>query len=115
VLATVAVALASLGMGWGRCRNVGRVGRGICGLPDTLIEGLFGLAIDAFVLADLCGFARLIEAEAILFEGALEELVNVQNFLCIAGGASVPSGIVAADRKPVKGHATGIVPADLAA
>lgn len=111
----VAIALSTLGVEWIRCRNWRRVGRGVCGMPSALIEGLFGVALEAFLVADLCHFARLIEAAAIEVEPILEELVSVQRFICLGGGASYPSGIVAGDLRARKGHASGIIPADLAA
>jgi hypothetical protein len=115
IAGTVALALAGLGISWVRCRNWRRIGRGVCGLPDALIEGLFLGAVEAFLVTDLCYFARVVEAEAIALEPVLNELVNVQRFICLGGGASYPSGIVPADLRGAGGLASGIVPADLAA
>jgi hypothetical protein len=40
VTAAVTVALSRLGLGWIRCRNVGQVGRRLCGMDPSLLESL---------------------------------------------------------------------------
>lgn len=113
--AAVAVALGELGMSWARCSNVGRLGRLGCRLPLGLLEGLLGGAIEAFLVTDLCRLAELIEREAVLFEPILDEFVNAQAFICLAGGAHYASGIVEHDLRGSGRLASGIVDADLAA
>lgn len=113
--AVVAIALTAMGAEWIRCRNWRRIGRGACGLPLNMIEGLLGNAIEALIVTDLCEVAQIIERGAVLFEPVLEELVNAQAFICLAGGAHYARGIVDADLHAASGLAKGIVPADLAA
>lgn len=113
--AAVAVAIAELGMGWARCSNVGRLGRLGCRLPTGLLEGLLGGAIEAFLVTDLCRLAEIIEREAVLFEPILDEFVNAQAFICLAGGTHYASAIVDADLRGSGKLASGIVDADLAA
>jgi hypothetical protein len=113
--AAVAIALAELGLGWTRCSNVGRLGRLGCRLPLGLLEGLLGAGIEALLVADICRLSELIEREAVLFEPLLDEFVNAQAFICLAGGADYASGIVDHDLHGSGRLASGIVDADLAA
>jgi len=114
-IAAVAIALGQLGGSWIRCQNWNRLGRAGCRLPLGLIEALLEDAIGALVVADVCQIAGLVERAAVEFEPVLDELVNLESFICLAGGASYPTGIVAADLAGGGGLASGIVAADLAA
>lgn len=113
--AAVAVAMRELGTEWTRCRNWRSLGRRFCGLPGGLVDGLLEGAVDALIVANLCDFAGLVEDAAIALEPVLEELVALQGIVCLFGGASLPSGIVAADRRRSTGFAAGVVAADLTA
>jgi len=114
-IAAVAIALGQLGGSWIRCQNWSRLGRAGCRLPLGIIEALLEDAIAALVVADICQLAGYIEQAAVAFEPILDELVNLEAFICLAGGASYPSGIVDADLAGGGGLASGIVAADLAA
>lgn len=89
----VALGLAKLGLSWARCSNVGKVGKALCGTPAGLVEELLGDALDVLVVADICLIAKVIEEAALAFEPALEELVALENFVCLGAGGSLPSGV----------------------
>lgn len=70
----VAAALAKLGVGWIRCRKVGRVGRQICGMDEGLLESLLGDAVAIFSVVSVVEFAkelRAVEDEAVTIMGKL--------------------------------------------
>lgn len=70
----VAAALARLGVGWIRCRKVGRVGRQLCGMDDSFLESLLLDAAAIFSLVSVVEFAtelRAVEDEALAIMGKL--------------------------------------------
>ena len=70
----VAAALAKLGVGWIRCRKVGRVGRQLCGMDDSFLESLLLDAAAIFSLVSVVEFAtelRAVEDEALAIMGKL--------------------------------------------
>jgi hypothetical protein len=81
------------GLGWLRCRNVGRIGRGICGAPNALVASLMTEALEIAVLTDLCDVVRLAELAAEEFEPVFKDLVALQDNLCLFGGAKRPSAV----------------------
>jgi hypothetical protein len=55
-VALVAAALARMRLGWLRCRNVGKVGRGLCGADSLLVDLLLaelGFVVGAFSIREL--------------------------------------------------------------
>lgn len=115
VAALVAAGLAELGGSWIRCRNWRGIGRHVCGGLGGLLEPLLENAIEVLIVADLCEVAKVIQSAAIYFEPVLDELVNAEAMVCLAGGAELASGIVAADLHHPGGHPTAITAHDLAA
>lgn len=83
----VAAALGKLGLNWLRCRNVGRVGKAICGMDSRLLDMLLGEAVIAFAAADLCAFSAAVEAIAEQTRPALFALVDVEQALVGCHGA----------------------------
>lgn len=70
----VAVALARLGAGWIRCRKVGKVGRQLCGMDESLLDSLLTDGLAIFSVLSVVEFAtelRAIEDEAIGIMGKL--------------------------------------------
>jgi hypothetical protein len=73
-VAVVARALARLNLGWIRCRKVGQVGRGLCGMDDSLLSSLLTDALAIFSIVSVVEFAtelRAIEDEALSIMGKL--------------------------------------------
>jgi hypothetical protein len=54
----VGTALARLGLGWVRCRNVGRVGKRICGMDFDLLDSLLA---DTLIIAGTLSIVQLAE------------------------------------------------------
>lgn len=90
VTAAVAIALTRLELNWIRCRNWRNIGRGICGIPSALIDALLVGAIETFAVADLCGFAAIMGAEAAAILPVLYELVDAEEALIGCHGATAP-------------------------
>lgn len=91
--AAVAVALARLDLSWIRCRNWGRIGRSICGVPYGLLDALLAGAIDVLVVTDLCDLAYLMTAAA---EGMVPEFlafVDVEEALVGCHGNTAPPAL----------------------
>lgn len=83
VAGAVALALARLGVSWIRCNNWKRLGRGVCGLPSSVISDILGLITDVFILADICEVIKLTDDAFGVVEGPLASFVgNVGGALC---------------------------------
>jgi hypothetical protein len=54
----VVAALGRLGLGWIRCRNVGKVGRNVCGMNPALLESLLADSLMIAGTLSLVEFAR---------------------------------------------------------
>jgi len=81
--ALVVTALATLGLSWIRCTNWKRLGRGVCGLPSSVISDILGLITDVFILADICEVIKLTDSAFGVVEGPLASFVgNVGGALC---------------------------------
>ncbi len=79
----VATALARLGVSWIRCNNWKRLGRGVCGLPASVISDFLGFLTDVFILADICEVIKLTDDAFAVVEGPLASFVgNVGGALC---------------------------------
>ena len=57
-VAAVAVAVRRLGMNWVRCRNWKRIGKAVCGLPASRIDGLLAVLVGGLALADYRDLVR---------------------------------------------------------
>lgn len=90
VTAAVAVALTRLDLNWIRCRNWRRIGRGVCGLPASLVEALFAGAIDALVVADLCDLSYLMIAATEEIRPAMLDFVDAEEALIGCHGNTAP-------------------------
>jgi len=76
VAALVVAALARMGLGWIRCNRVKRVGKAVCGLDESLIDGLLLDTLAIFGAVSVVEFAkglRTIEGEAV---GILHHLIR---------------------------------------
>jgi hypothetical protein len=100
-----AAVLSQFELGWLRCKGVGRVGKGLCGLSG-LIETLFADAIDALIVADLCQFTEALSYAATRFEPVLIAFVDVESALIGCHGITAAPAIVieAPDLPPVTGY-----------
>lgn len=97
----VAIALSRLDLGWIRCRNVGRVGKQICGINSSLLDDLLGLIVDFFILENVCALIPLLETAASEIGTPLVEALT-----------AVGAGLCAGNEAPAKltGPATQLVP-----
>lgn len=104
VAAAVAVALERLGLGWVKCRNVGRVGRAICGLPTRLLEDLLAGVFDVLLIADLCQLTKLlvITAESAPVQEALGGLIAGIDALLLCQKVGTPP--------PLTGYSAALPP-----
>ncbi len=62
--ALVASALATLGLGWVRCSNVGKMGRAMCGMPGGLLDDVLALLVDFVILENICVLLPWLEEAA---------------------------------------------------
>lgn len=73
----VALALSRLGLSWVRCRKVGKVGKRLCGMDDSLLDSLLLDALVGIGAASVVEFAeglRAIEDEAVaVLRGMIRE------------------------------------------
>lgn len=107
-VALAATAITSLGLNWIRCRKVGKIGRGLCGMPASLFAFLFEFGTLAFLLSDVCKLVTAMQRVAVAFEPALVAFVNeIGGYVC-GGKGSAPSGIVDSDWQQVSRLPTGI-------
>lgn len=59
--ALVALVLTRLGVGWVRCSKVGRVGKAVCGLDESLLQSVLADSLAIFGTLSLLEFARELE------------------------------------------------------
>lgn len=57
-LGALAFALSKLGVSWARCNNVGRVGKNLCGMDQSLLEALLADSLLVLGTLSLAEFAR---------------------------------------------------------
>lgn len=88
--AAVAVALTRLDLQWIRCRNWGRIGRSVCGVPYGLLDALLAGAIDVLVVADLCDLSYLMTAAAEELVPEFMAFVDVEQALVGCHGNTAP-------------------------
>lgn len=104
----VAKAFTRMGLNWLRCRNVSKVGRGICRMDLGVLNFLLGTATAVFALSHLCELVAYIQRAAGLALPAILALVNeTEGYVC-GGRATLPTGVVAADGKRVAALPTGV-------
>lgn len=94
-----ATVFTRFGLGWLRCKGVGRVGRSLCG-ASSMIEALYAGAITAFAVSDLCRFAYGIERAAETIRPLMLEFVDVENALFGCSSADFPKPLVIAPTSP---------------
>lgn len=94
-----ATVFTRFGLGWLRCKGVGRVGRSLCG-ASSMIEALYAGAITAFAVSDLCRFAYGIERAAETIRPLMLEFVDVENALFGCSSADFPRPLVIAPTSP---------------
>lgn len=84
--------LASLDLGWLKCRGVTRLGRELCGLGG-LLETILNDAIEALIVADLCEFVAALTYAAEQFEPLLLAFVDVEDALIGCRGITAPADL----------------------
>lgn len=84
----VAAALEALGMGFLKCRNVGKVGRALCGLENGLVDFLLGATADALLVTHLCELIHLESEVFAQFEPVLTGFVEATDALVGCNGAT---------------------------
>jgi hypothetical protein len=90
VVALVGATIFShFGLGWLRCRGVGKVGRSLCGMTG-LIESLFADALDVLLVTHLCQIVTAMEAGARAAEPLFDYLVSMTEGLIKCQGATRP-------------------------
>jgi hypothetical protein len=72
----VAVALTTLGLGWARCRNVGKVGKAICRTDSNLLDTLLADAALLTVAFNLRTFTRELQDVTDETAGLIHRLVR---------------------------------------
>lgn len=90
LLALTPLAIKTL-IGLLECKNVQRLRKPFCSMPSEFVSWLLGAAVAAMTAIELCNIAQ---AAAKLTEEALpalEELLLVEELICIGGGAAYPS------------------------
>lgn len=92
-LAGVIVGVIAREIPWVRCRNVGKVGKALCGLPVRWLEALLSDAIEALVVGDLCQLIVLMSAAAEEFEPVLLAFVDVEDALIGCHGITRPPNL----------------------
>lgn len=97
-LAGLIAATVTLEWPWLRCTNIGRLGKAMCGFPVRLLEDLLAGLVDALTIVEICNIAQVVQALAREAEPVLAELILVENAVCLAGGASFPTGYVQPSR-----------------
>ena len=90
VISGIAIAALTRVFPYWQCRNVRKLLRGVCRSPGGWLDLLFGLGVEAFVVADLCDFIRALSAATRAVEPALLEFVAVENVLVGCPNASFP-------------------------
>ena len=90
----LALAMANvLGLPNWRCLtrgNVGRMARGLCGIPAHLLTDLLGLITDFFVLTEVCEVVRLLQDAAQAIEPEVLDFVTFAASLPLCAGESTP-------------------------
>jgi hypothetical protein len=94
-----ATTFGGFGLGWLRCKGVGRVGRSLCG-ASGLIEALYAGAITAFAVSDLCRFAHGIEKVAESIRPVMLDFVDVEQALFGCSAADYPKDFALAPVSP---------------
>lgn len=96
LLALTPLAIKTL-IGLLECKNIQRLRKPFCSMPSEFVNWLLGIAVAAMTAIELCNIAQ---AAATLTEAALpalEELLLVEELICIGGGASYPSAYLPGD------------------
>jgi hypothetical protein len=94
-----ATTFGGFGLGWLRCKGVGRVGRSLCG-ASGLIEALYAGAITAFAVSDLCRFSHGIEKVAESIRPVMLDFVDVEQALFGCSAADYPKDFALAPVSP---------------
>lgn len=94
--AAVAVALTRLDLNWIRCRNWGKLGRTMCGLPSALIDSLLADTLAVLAISDLCDITKALVAAAEVAAPALDALVAGIDDLLACQGADRPPALAVA-------------------
>ena len=89
--ALTAAILRKAGLRWLTCRNVGRTGRALCGLPPGLVHMLVDGAFGAAVVFDICRTVNVIEGIAEKTEPFIRALVIAEDDLIDHCGNDLPS------------------------
>jgi hypothetical protein len=85
----VSIALTRL-FPWFRCPNTRALNKFACGLRFDLFQFLFGIGIEAMVLADLCAFVGALNFAAREAEPLLLDFVGAEQALLKCPNASFP-------------------------
>lgn len=88
--AIVSAGLVALRLSWVKCRNVGKVGKALCGFPSQLLEDLLAGTLDVLLVSDLCQIVYLMTDAAKQFEPYLVDFVNVSDALIGCHGVTKP-------------------------
>ena len=88
-----AIALGFLvrnGMGWLRCRNVGKVGKSLCGLPTRWLDDLLSLVTDFAIVSNICIVIPWLERAFSEVAAPLVALLTKAGAGICRGGAGAP-------------------------
>ena len=88
--ALVDIGLRKLDLGHLRCRNNRKIGKSLCGLPFSILEGLLGDALDVLLVTQLCRIVTLMTDGAKLAAPALDALVAMVDDLIRCTGSERP-------------------------
>lgn len=90
LLALTPLAIKTL-IGLLECKNIQRLRKPFCSMPSEFVNFLLGIAAAALTAVELCNIAQAAATIAEASLPALEELLLVEELICIGGGASYPS------------------------
>lgn len=86
-----AAVIGQMGLGWTRCKGVGRVGKSLCGISG-LIESLFLDAVDALLIGNLCYLIEVSTVAAATISPVITEYGDELNVLLKCRGIDPSHG-----------------------
>lgn len=93
ILAVVVASLARLGLSWTRCSRVGKVGRSVCGMDDSLLESLLTDALLIFSTISIVELSRESQSFVADVTAPLAVFVRELHNLPVVGGVKASAAL----------------------